>query len=219
MHNPLRNWSRHHPADTSQPSAATPEARLIVGLGNPGKHYAHNRHNVGFWCLNRLARRAGIDFTQRSRLASVAEGRIGERHVILVKPRTFYNDTGNAVRELLKRHRLQPAQLLVVIDDLDLPVGAVRLKERGSPGGQGGMKSIVTAIGSQEFPRLRIGIGRPSIQGTPSYEPEVIAGYVLADPPSAERALLEQALDQAVEAIETLLTDGIAAAMARYNRR
>lgn len=219
MHNPLRRWSKASHESEPQRLAETEGTRLIVGLGNPGKEYAHNRHNVGFWCINRLARRSGIEFSQRSRLASVAEGQIAGRAMVLAKPRTFYNNSGNAVRELLKRYHLRPEQLLVVVDELDLPVGALRLKERGSPGGQGGMKSIVGTIGSQEFPRVRIGIGRPSVQGTPSYEPEVIAGYVLADPPAAERALLDETVAQAVAAIEVLLSDGLVAAMGRFNRR
>ena len=219
MHNPLRRRAKTGREDEPEIAPEAGGTRLIVGLGNPGKEYALNRHNIGFWCINRLARRSGVDFDQRSRLASTAQARIGDRPVILAKPRTFYNNSGNAVRELLRRHHLRPEQLLVVVDELDLPVGALRLKERGSPGGQGGMKSIVGAIGSQEFPRVRIGIGRPSVQGAPSYEPEVIAGYVLSAPPPAERAILDAAVAQAVEAIELLLAEGLAAAMARFNRR
>ena len=136
--------------------------RLIVGLGNPGREYAHSRHNVGFWCLNRLARRHGIAFSSRGRLAAVGEGRLAGRPVILAKPRTFVNLSGRAVSHLLQRYRLSPQQLLVVCDDLDLPLGRVRLRASGSHGGHRGMRSIIEAIGSQDFPRIRIGIGRPA---------------------------------------------------------
>lgn len=178
---------------------------LIVGLGNPGKEYAGNRHNVGFWCLNRLARQLSIDFETKSKLASVGEGVLNGRLLVLAKPRTYVNASGPAVRELLRRYRLQPSQLLVVYDELDLPLGAVRLRERGSAGGQNGMKSIIAAIGSQDFPRVRIGIGRPLDNGEPTRDPEIVARYVLADPPPGERRQLDSAIDEAIGMVASLL--------------
>src|SRR3990170_2860719 len=145
---------------------------LIVGLGNPGPPYSHNRHNVGYWCVNRLARLHGIALKTR-RLATLGEGDIASRPVLLAKPRTFVNRSGHAVSALLKHAGLSPQRLLVVCDDLDLPPGKLRLKERGGHGGHNGLRSIIAAIGTSDFPRLRIGIGRPRVDGSPAWDPEV----------------------------------------------
>lgn len=203
----------------SEPEAdARGGARLIVGLGNPGREYTHSRHNVGFWCLNRLARRQGIAFTKRGRLATVGEGRLAGRPVILAKPRTFVNVSGRAVGHLLRRYRLSPQHLLVVYDDLDLPLGRVRLRPCGAHGGHRGMRSIVEAIGSEDFPRIRIGIGRPQLAGEPTWEPEAVAAYVLAPMTADERRILDEAVATAGEAILCLLAEGVEEAMNRYNR-
>ncbi len=190
---------------------------VIVGLGNPGAQYARNRHNVGFWVVNRLARIAGADFTRRGRLAAVADATLVGHQVELVKPQTFVNNSGEAVRELLRRYRLSPSALLVIYDELDLPVGALRIREQGSHGGQNGMRSIIAAIGSQQFPRLRIGIGRPVVGGEPTRDPEYVAAYVLDDPPPEQRRVLEATSDRAVEAVQNILSVGLIGAMARFN--
>jgi peptidyl-tRNA hydrolase, PTH1 family len=190
---------------------------LIVGLGNPGPEHAGNRHNVGFWCLNRLARRESLAFRRNGRLASTAEGQIAGKSVLLVKPMTFVNRSGDAVGALLRRNKIRPEDMIVVYDELDLPVGALRIRERGSHGGQNGMKSIIAAAGTQDFPRVRIGIGRPVVDGQPTRDPEHVADYVLNNPPPAERAKLEDAVQRAVEAIELALSAGVETAMARFN--
>ena len=192
--------------------------RLIVGLGNPGREYAHSRHNVGFWCLNRLARRHGIAFSSRGRLAAVGEGRLTGQPVILAKPRTFVNLSGRAVSHLLQRYRLSPQQLLVVCDDLDLPLGRVRLRPSGSHGGHRGMRSIIDAIDSQDFPRIRIGIGRPEVAGEPTWEPEHVVDYVLGPMTAEERHILDEAVAMAGEAILCLLAEGVETAMNQYTR-
>jgi PTH1 family peptidyl-tRNA hydrolase len=202
----------------SEPEGGSGSVRLIVGLGNPGREYAHSRHNVGFWCLNRLARRHGIAFSSRGRLASVGEGRLAGRPVILAKPRTFVNLSGRAVSHLLRPYHLSPQQLLVVYDDLDMPLGRVRVRGRGSHGGHRGMRSIVEAIGSQDFPRIRIGIGRPKIGGEPTWEPDVVVSYVLGPMTAEERRILDDAVATASEAILCLLSEGVEAAMNRFNR-
>jgi len=196
----------------------TEGVRLIVGLGNPGREYTHSRHNVGFWCLNRLARRHGIAFASRGRLAAVGEGRLTGQPVILAKPRTFVNLSGRAVSHLLQRYHLSPQQLLVVCDDLDLPLGRVRLRPSGSHGGHRGMRSIIEAIGSQDFPRIRIGIGRPEVAGEPTWEPEAVVDYVLGPMTAEERRILDEAVATAGEAILCLLAEGVEAAMNRFNR-
>ena len=194
-----------------------PCSALIVGLGNPGKEYAQNRHNVGFWCVNRLAHGAGADFGRRGRLATVAEGILGERHVALAKPRTFVNNSGEAIRELMKRYRLKSGDLIVICDDLDLPPGALRIRERGGHGGHNGLRSIIACIGTDDFPRVRIGIGRPWVDGLPTREPERVAAHVLADPPSGERRELDARVEDAVTAVQVMLAEGVSAAMGRYN--
>jgi PTH1 family peptidyl-tRNA hydrolase len=191
--------------------------RLVVGLGNPGKEYAANRHNVGFWTINRLARRHGIELDTRGQ-ASVGRGEVAGRQVALAKPRTFVNESGRAVWNLIKQLELDDAsELLVVYDDIDLPVGKVRLRAQGGSGGYRGLKSIIGATGSDRFARVRIGIGRPIVQGKPSYDPDAVAAYVLSDPPPEERDQLDQAVDRAIEAIEVAIADGIEAAMQQNN--
>jgi PTH1 family peptidyl-tRNA hydrolase len=190
---------------------------LIAGLGNPGRDYSHNRHNVGYWCVNRLARLHGIPLKAR-RLASSGEGSIGGRPVVLAKPRTFVNLSGGAVAALLRSFKIERQRALIVCDDLDLPLGTLRLKPAGGHGGQKGLRSIIAAVGGSDFPRLRIGIGRPVVDGQPSWDPDAVAEYVLTDPTPEEAAALQTAVAQAAQAAETVLSEGLEAAMSRYNR-
>ena len=215
----LRRFRRAAPAaETREPvPASTRPLQLVVGLGNPGGAYAKHRHNVGAWALNRLARRLGIEFTRRSGLVELGEGELDGRTVVLARPRTFMNESGRAVQQALKVAGLKPEQMVVVYDELDLPAGRVRIRPRGSHGGHNGMKSIVAATRSQDFPRVRIGIGRPTVGGEPSWEPEHVAGWVLAAPGPSDRAMLETAADRAAEAIEVMLREGVEPAMQRFN--
>ena len=190
---------------------------LIVGLGNPGPVYSHNRHNVGYWCVNRLARLHGISLKAR-RLAAFGEGSIRGTPVLLAKPRTFVNRSGQAVASLLRNFKIKRQNMLVVCDDLDLTVGSLRLKPGGGHGGQKGLRSVIGAVGDDDFPRLRIGIGRPLVDGRPSWDPEAIAAYVLSDPTPDEAKALQAAAVQGAEAVETVLQEGLEAAMNRYNR-
>jgi PTH1 family peptidyl-tRNA hydrolase len=193
------------------------EKWLIVGLGNPGPEYSHNRHNVGYWCVNRLARLHGVRL-KAHRLATFAEGTIAGTPVLLAKPRTFVNNSGQAVASLLRNFKIEPDRLLVIYDELDLPVGALRIKPHGGHGGQKGLKSVVSAVGSDAFPRIRIGIGRPVVNGKPSWEPEDVQAYVLSDPPPDEAKALQATVGAAAEAAEAILRDGLQLAMTRYNR-
>lgn len=205
------------PSSDSALSTPHPAVVLVVGLGNPGSAYARHRHNVGAWAVNRLARRLGIEFTRRSGLVELGEGEIDGRRVVIARPRTFMNESGKAVRQALKVYGLKPEQMVVVYDELDLPAGRVRIRPRGSHGGHNGMRSIVGAIGSQDFPRVRIGIGRPSVAGEPTWDPEHVAAHVLAAPGPADREALEAAADRAAEALELMLRESVEAAMSRYN--
>ncbi|MGQ9571802.1 MAG: aminoacyl-tRNA hydrolase [Dehalococcoidia bacterium] len=191
--------------------------RLVMGLGNPGQAYAAQRHNVGFWCVSRLAHTWGIRF-KSSRLARIGEGQVDDCPLVLAKPRTFVNRSGDAAANLLQRYRLSPTEMLVICDDLELPVGKMRLRPRGGDGGHNGLRDIIYAIGSEDFPRLRIGIGRPrTAEGEPITDPLVVANYVLGEPAPEEREALEAAVERAAEAVACVLREGLDVAMNRYN--
>jgi PTH1 family peptidyl-tRNA hydrolase len=209
-----RRAHRLRPVD--QP--ATVGTWLIMGLGNPGRDYAHNRHNVGFWCVNRLARSYGIALDSRTSLATLGQGHIEGRDVVIAKPRTFVNNSADAAAALVRRFRILPERLLVICDSLDLPVGMARVRARGGHGGHKGLKSITDRLGVDLFPRIRIGIGRPLVAGEPSWDPEVIAEYVLSDPPPSERRALDEATETVIAAVACILEQGIEAAMNRFNR-
>jgi len=184
---------------------------LIVGLGNPGRTYTNNRHNVGFRCVEYLASAHSLSFNRRQKRASIALGPILRRSVVLAKPRTFMNKSGVPVASLTRFYRVPLDRLLVVYDDLDLPLGTTRMRPLGGSGGHRGMKSIIKQLGSRQFPRLRIGIGRPPGRMDP-------ADYVLQDFSDEEGTLLEGTLEQATAAIETWLIEGVDEAMSEYNR-
>jgi len=190
---------------------------LIVGLGNPGPTYSHNRHNVGYWTVNRLARLHGIPLKAR-RLAAVGEGHIGDSDVTLVKPRTFVNDSGHAVAAARKHTRVGPENVLVVYDELDLPAGRLRIKAKGGTAGHKGIKSVAGALASTDFPRVRVGIGRPHVDGEPVWDPDVVAVWVLSDPTPLETKTLQNAVERAAKAVELVLAEGVEAAMNRYNK-
>ena len=137
-----------------------PNIRLVVGLGNPGQAYAAHRHNVGFWCVRRLARDWNVSF-KSSRWARVGEGQVNDQPLVLAKPRTFVNRSGDAAASLLQRYELSPQQMLVICDDLELPVGSIRLRPHGGDGGHKGIRSIADSLRFRDFVRVRVGIGRP----------------------------------------------------------
>jgi peptidyl-tRNA hydrolase, PTH1 family len=185
---------------------------VIAGLGNPGAEHAHDRHNAGAMALNRLAKRHHIDF-KAGRTASTGKGRMGDSEVVLVKPRTWMNSSGKAIGPLLNREHV-----IVLYDELDLPEGRLRLRPKGGHGGHNGLKSIIEAVGSADFGRVRIGIGRPLHRGVPSWDPEVVMRHVLAQPPKDGREKLETAVERAAEAVEAIIERGWERAMDVYNR-
>lgn len=183
--------------------------KLIVGLGNPGREYAGNRHNVGFQCLDRLAEAWGLSFSKRKHKALLAQGEIADLKAILAKPQTFMNLSGEAVQRLARFYKVPLEGILVIYDDLDLPVGKIRLRPEGGSGGHRGMNSIIEHLGTDGFPRLRVGIGRPTY-GDP-------VDYVLGDFAPEERIAIEEVYKTVVSAVEFWLAEGIVAAMNRYN--
>jgi PTH1 family peptidyl-tRNA hydrolase len=190
--------------------------KLVVGLGNPGKEYAETRHNIGFAVVDRLAEKFDCSFRKKWRFAAeVAEAATGDAgKVVLAKPQTYMNRSGGAVNALLRWSKIEPAQLLVVVDDADLPLGQIRLRASGGSGGHNGLRSIIEALGgNEEFARLRVGIGRSAPVGAD------ITGHVLGKFAAQERESAEDAVTAAVEAIECCLREGLTEAMNQFNRK
>jgi PTH1 family peptidyl-tRNA hydrolase len=192
-------------------AGAVESLTLIVGLGNPGKEFSTHRHNVGFQVVDALARAHGLAFSRRKGLARVSEGQIEDRCVVLAKPQTFMNQSGRSVRRLSQVYKIPPERILVVYDDLDLPLGRLRMRSEGGSGGHRGMRSIIQSMGTQEFPRLRVGIDRPPGRMDP-------ADYVLEPFGQAQQLCVIEVLPEAVRAIECWLAEGIVAAMDRFNQ-
>jgi PTH1 family peptidyl-tRNA hydrolase len=190
--------------------------KLIVGLGNPGKTYAHNRHNVGFQCLNYFARLHSIRFDRRQCQARVGLAEVKGGKLLLAKPGTFVNLSGDPVACLAHKHHIPLSNLLVIYDDLDLPLGKIRLRQSGSSGGHKGMNSIIAALGSEAFPRIRVGIGRPQAEEQ-SISEDAIVNYVLSDFSPQEEATIKPVIVKVSEAIDCFLTQGIEAAMSKFN--
>ena len=190
--------------------------KLIVGLGNPGKTYAHNRHNVGFRCLNYFARLYSIRFDRRQCRARVGLAKLGNEQLLLAKPVTFVNLSGESVACLVHKHSIPLSDLLVIYDDLDLPLGKIRLRQNGGSGGYKGMNSIISALRSEDFPRIRVGIGRPQGEEQAISE-DAIVNYVLSDFSRQEEAAIKPVIANVAEAIDYFLSQGIEAAMSKFN--
>ena len=183
---------------------------LIVGLGNPGRDYRYNRHNVGFMLLDRLAKGLGGTFGRLESRALLAKAGLEGKRILLAKPQTFMNLSGQSTGALLRFYKVPVDHLLVAYDDVDLPLGTLRLRPDGGSAGQKGMASIIERLGTQEFPRLRIGIGRPPGRMQ-------AADYVLQDFSSEENEVISLALDRAVEAVRVFILEGLDTAMNQFN--
>ena len=186
--------------------------KLIAGLGNPGRDYRWTRHNVGFLLVERLAERHGIDLTKRGLKSIYGRGKIGKEDVILAKPQTFMNLSGEAVQRLLHFFKIPPEDLIVLHDDLDLPFGKIRIRLQGGHGGHKGIKSIMEALGFGAFVRFKVGIGRPDKTGQ---DP---ADFVLEPLSKGEREEFKEMIDRNVEAVEILLLEGPQEAMNRFHK-
>ena len=188
--------------------------KLIVGLGNPGRSYANNRHNVGFVCLNHFARGQGIRFDKKQCQARIGTGKVAGNEVVVARPQTYMNLSGQSVSRLTRKFSINLNDLLVIHDDLDLPLGRIRISHGISSGGHKGVESIITELGSQDFVRIRVGIGRPP---KPFLSEADIIAYVLSDFTPEERKAINKVIPRVSEAIFCLLTEGIVAAMNKYN--
>jgi len=193
-----------------------PALRLVVGLGNPGAKYAGTRHNVGFMVLERLAAAASVSFRSQAKLHGLmAELGQGDQRLRLLMPQTYMNESGRSIRSALDWFGLQPAQLLVVVDDMDLPLGKLRLRASGSAGGHNGLRSTISHLGTQDFPRLRIGIGAPGLN--PVERKQRTVGHVLGRFEPAEQPLLESVLAEVEAGIGLIQRLGLERAGNRLN--
>jgi peptidyl-tRNA hydrolase, PTH1 family len=199
----VRLWKRGAPPEPD------PQLRIVVGLGNPGGRYENTRHNVGFMVIRAIAARFDLHFRRSKHRAELASGTVEGVPVLLALPITYVNESGNAVRRLLQYYRVPLSQLLVVCDDIDLPFGTLRLRPGGSSGGHKGLKSIIEALGNEEFARLRVGVGRPEASAV---------GHVLGPFSRDEAALLPALVDTSADAALAWLEGDMKAAMNRFNR-
>jgi PTH1 family peptidyl-tRNA hydrolase len=186
--------------------------RLIVGLGNPGAEYEWTPHNLGFLATDELARRAGIRMTRPEAKSYAGRGELAGQEVILAKPQTMMNLSGVAVRMLLDLYEIELSQMIVISDEVALPWGMLRIRERGSAGGHNGLKSVMGAVGTDEFIRVRLGVGPEKVWGD-------LADYVLCPMGRTEREIAAQLVEDASNAVETILKEGVGKAMTQFNRR
>ena len=184
---------------------------LIAGLGNPGLSYRKSRHNAGFLALDAIAEKAGIRIRQKGFSGLYGDGTLSGERVILVKPQTYMNLSGDCVGQMLRFYKLPPEQLLVIYDDIDLPVGAIRIRPSGSAGTHNGMRSILATVHSEQYPRIRIGIGKD--------EQVLLTDYVLKRPSRPEQTLLLDAFDRAADAASLIVSGHIDEAQQRYNKK
>ncbi len=183
---------------------------LIVGLGNPGGEYERTRHNCGFFVIDELARRASREVRTPECQALTTKAKLGGQESLLVKPQTFMNLSGVAVAALMKKHEIKADSILIMSDDVALPLGQLRLRREGSAGGQNGLKSVIKEIGTQQFARLRLGIA-------PDHPIRNLSDFVLGEFSKNERVTLNETILKAADAVEVLLQNGIAEAMSKYN--
>jgi len=184
---------------------------VIVGLGNPGAKYENTRHNVGFDTVEFLSKRHDIRLGKLKHKALIGDGEIGGRKVILAKPQTFMNLSGESVREIVEWYKIPVKNIIIIYDDIDLPVGKLRLRPKGSAGTHNGMRSVIYQLQSEEFPRIRIGIDKPP-------EGWDLISYVLSRFSADERKKIDEAVEKAADAVETILKSGIDSAMNKYNK-
>ena len=184
---------------------------LIVGLGNPGKEYQNTRHNLGFMVVDELASRLGIKAYKSKCQAFIASERLADHKVILAQPQTFMNNSGQAVRALVDWFKVDPEKVILIYDDVDLEVGQLRVREKGSAGGHHGVESVIANVGTTGFVRVRIGVDRPTPLGD-------VSDYVLQNIPTDQREVLAEAVIKAADTIEKIVTEGIAASIAQVNK-
>jgi len=193
------------------------EQWAVIGLGNPGPAYARTRHNVGFLCLDHYAEAKGVKFTRTAWQSRIATFDHGGRNVVLAKPRTFMNLSGGAAQALVHSLRIPVERLLVVYDDVDLPPGRVRVRPSGGAGGHNGMRSIISNLGSDHFPRVRVGIGRPGGMNARAMLDDALIEYVLGAFSQEEEAIIDEAIGRVNDVLDCIIMEGVDAAMNGFN--
>ncbi len=184
---------------------------VIAGLGNPGREYEKTRHNMGFQAIDRLAERSGIEVKRLKHRALIGDGRISGQRVLLVKPQTYMNNSGQSLGEIIRYYHVEPEHLIVIYDDMDLQTGSIRIRKKGGPGSHNGMKSVISHVGTQDFPRIRIGIGA---SGGENWK-----DFVLDNINKKDADLLSDAIGRTADAVCSILEDGIDIAMNLWNTK
>lgn len=185
---------------------------IIAGLGNPDKKYEKTRHNVGFQAARRIKKQYGLERSRKKFQAKTNQGRIGGEEVLLLRPETYMNNSGLAVREAAAFYKVPADHVLIIYDDIALPLGTLRLRKSGSAGGHNGIKSIISHLGTQDFPRIRIGVGSNQGEGD-------LIDYVLGAFSKAEQQVIDEAVQRAADAVESIITEGMDKAMNRFNQK
>jgi PTH1 family peptidyl-tRNA hydrolase len=192
--------------------------KLIAGLGNPGRRYQKTRHNLGFMCLNRFGRTQGIKLNKNRFRARVGLGKVADNEVILARPQTYVNSSGESISRLVNRYKISLDDLIVIHDDLDLPTGKIRIRRGGGSGGHKGVESVTAELGSPDYYRVRIGIGRPpATEDSPEITEDDIIDYVLSEFTPEEKKIITNTIPVVSEAVLFLITEGLTAAMNKYN--
>ncbi|MBE9506180.1 MAG: aminoacyl-tRNA hydrolase [Chloroflexi bacterium] len=192
-------------------------ATVVIGLGNPGRGYAATRHNVGFRCVDYFAKKHSARFSRTGCRSKLAEVMLRGKQVLLAKPRTYMNLSGEAAVCFVRAYRVPAEDLILVYDDVDLPLGKVRVRPSGGPGGHNGMKSIVASLNTEGFPRIRVGIGRPDSEGNSPWSEEALIRYVLGRFTADEEAVIQESISLVSDVLECVILEGLDAAMNRYN--
>ena len=193
--------------------------KLIAGLGNPGIFYSRSRHNIGFRCINRFARDNGIRFDKKQARARTGTGEIAGEKVVLARPQTYMNKSGESVSRLVSKYNIEPADLIVIHDDLDLPTGKIRIRQGRGSGGHKGIESIIAHLGKGNFYRIRIGIDHPEVadDASPSVKEQAVIDYVLSGFSQQEKKIIDRIIPEVSKAISCLVTEGLEAVMNKYN--
>ena len=191
--------------------------KIIVGLGNPGRGYTRNRHNIGFMCLNDFARKQGIKIDKKLGKSRTGTGEINGEKILLARPQTYMNLSGQAVGQLARKFSIAPDDLIIIHDDLDLMPGRIRVRQGGGSGGHNGIKSVIASLGERDFIRIRVGIGHPAKSDTARTGEDVI-DYVLGDFTPEERKIMSQVIPRVSEALSCLIREGLEPAMNRFNK-
>jgi peptidyl-tRNA hydrolase, PTH1 family len=190
--------------------------KLIVGLGNPGKEYSTNRHNIGFLCINHIAKLTRIALDNKQCHAKIGKGKIAGNEVILAKPQTYMNASGQSIQPLMYKNSILLEDLIIIHDDLDLPLGKIRIRQGGSSGGHNGIKSTIACLGTQDFIRVRVGIGRPQVEE--ESRSDNIVDYVLGDFSYEDRTILNETIQRVSDAVTCLINQGVTQAMNNFNK-